>query len=72
LKTQIKTIRDKWEPYIDKLIHDISEQFGDCFSKLGCVGEVRISKDIDYDKWGLEILVKFRDNESLAAVIFCF
>lgn len=27
---------------------------------IGCAGEVCISKDEDFDKWGIEIRVKFR------------
>lgn len=33
---------------------------------LGCAGEVRLAKTLDYSEWGIEILVKFRDNEPLA------
>ena len=32
---------------------------------IGCVGEVRVAEHPDFDKWGLEILVKFRDAEKL-------
>jgi hypothetical protein len=32
---------------------------------IGCAGEIRISENEDYDKWAIDILVKFRDNENL-------
>ena len=32
---------------------------------IGCAGEVRIREDPDYDKWAIDILVKFRDSEKL-------
>jgi hypothetical protein len=35
------------------------------FSALGLLGEVRLAQDPDYEKWGIEILVSFRDNEPL-------
>jgi hypothetical protein len=32
---------------------------------VGCAGEIKIREDEDYDKWALDILVKFRDTERL-------
>jgi hypothetical protein len=32
---------------------------------MGCLGEVRVSEQEDYDKWGIDILVSFRDNEEM-------
>jgi structural maintenance of chromosomes protein 5 len=32
---------------------------------FGCAGEIRIREDPDYDKWAIDILVKFRDTEKL-------
>lgn len=34
-------------------------------SGIGCAGEIRIHEDEDYDKWAIDILVKFRDSEKL-------
>ena len=34
-------------------------------SGFGCAGEIRISEHEDYDKWAIDILVKFRDTEKL-------
>lgn len=35
------------------------------YAGLGCAGEVRLTRDDDYEKWGIDILVKFRDTEQL-------
>ena len=34
-------------------------------SGIRCAGEVRVSQHEDYDKWAIDILVKFRDRENL-------
>lgn len=31
---------------------------------LGLMGEVRLAQDEDYEKWGIEIMVSFRDKDS--------
>jgi chromosome segregation ATPase len=32
---------------------------------IHCVGEVAVDESEDFDKWGINIYVKFRDNEKL-------
>ena len=32
---------------------------------IGCVGEVQLGEDEDYEKWCINILVKFRSAERL-------
>lgn len=39
--------------------------FLDLFTGIGCAGEIRISEHEDYEKWAIDILVKFRDSEKL-------
>ena len=34
-------------------------------SGISCAGEIRISQHEDYEKWAIDILVKFRDSEKL-------
>lgn len=34
---------------------------------LGLLGEVRLAKEDDYEKWGIEIMVSFRDRKDDAA-----
>lgn len=35
------------------------------FLGFGCAGEIRISEHEEYEKWAIDILVKFRDTEKL-------
>lgn len=32
---------------------------------IGCAGEIRIHEHEDFDKWAIDIMVKFRDSEKL-------
>ena len=32
---------------------------------IGCAGEIRINENEDYEKWAIDILVKFRSSEKL-------
>lgn len=32
---------------------------------MGCLGHIVIVEDPDFDKWGIEVQVSFRDNEPL-------
>ncbi len=32
---------------------------------IGCAGEIRINENEDFEKWAIDILVKFRDSEKL-------
>jgi chromosome segregation ATPase len=65
-RIELQKVHDKWKTELDRLVAIISESFSICFGRIGCVGEVRI-KEVpeDYSKWGIEILVKFRDAEAL-------
>jgi len=65
LTSDMKSIREQWEPKLNELIKEISSTFSDAFDRIGCAGEVRVSTHEDYEKWGIDILVKFRDNEKL-------
>ncbi|CAG8478217.1 10797_t:CDS:10 [Diversispora eburnea] len=65
LMKEMATLRENWEPQLNELVKQISKEFSNAFDRIGCVGEVRISTNDDYDKWGIDILVKFRDNEKL-------
>ncbi|TPX60694.1 hypothetical protein PhCBS80983_g01576 [Powellomyces hirtus] len=64
-KTKIDRVKGKWEPELTALVSRISTSFSAAFEKIGCAGEVKLSLDEDYDKWGIDILVKFRDTEKL-------
>lgn len=65
MKRGIQELREEWEPEIDRLIAKISSAFTRSFQKIGCAGEVRVHKEDDFDKWAVQILVKFREKERL-------
>ncbi|KAF9076995.1 P-loop containing nucleoside triphosphate hydrolase protein [Rhodocollybia butyracea] len=61
----IKSTLDRWKPALEKLVSSIGQKFSAAFDRIGCAGEIRISENEDYDKWAIDILVKFRDEEKL-------
>ncbi|KAI8989879.1 P-loop containing nucleoside triphosphate hydrolase protein [Trametes punicea] len=61
----IKTARDNWQPELEKLLNSIGQKFSAAFDRIGCAGEIRIREDEDYEKWAIDIMVKFRDDEKL-------
>jgi len=65
LNTKIDRIRSRWEPKLDELVGRINEAFSYNFEQISCAGEVGVHKDEDFDKWAIEIKVKFRENETL-------
>lgn len=60
LNEQIRDLREKWEPGLDELIRRINDAFSYNFEQISCAGEVGVHKDEDFDKWAVEIKVKFR------------
>ncbi|KAF5388335.1 hypothetical protein D9615_000804 [Tricholomella constricta] len=65
LESKIKNARDQWQPALEKLVTSIGQKFSTSFDRIGCAGEIRISPHEDYEKWAIDILVKFRDTEKL-------
>jgi len=65
LETATKEVKTKWEPALDKVVEKISTAFSESFEKIGCAGEVKVNKTEDFDKWEIQILVKFRESEKL-------
>ncbi|KAL0581479.1 Structural maintenance of chromosomes protein 5 [Marasmius crinis-equi] len=61
----INSAKSKWRPALQTLVDSIGEKFSAAFDRIGCAGEIRISEHEDYDKWQIDILVKFRDHEKL-------
>ncbi|EON99085.1 putative structural maintenance of chromosome complex subunit protein [Phaeoacremonium minimum UCRPA7] len=62
---KIRRIRERWEPMLDGLVSKINDAFSYNFEQINCAGEVGVHKDEDFDKWAIEIKVKFRENETL-------
>ncbi|ORZ12799.1 P-loop containing nucleoside triphosphate hydrolase protein [Absidia repens] len=65
ISKDITELHSSWEPRLERLVARISEKFSEAFERIGCAGEVGIGRDEDYAKWGINIQVKFRDNEKL-------
>ncbi|KAF8589644.1 P-loop containing nucleoside triphosphate hydrolase protein [Ramaria rubella] len=67
LQEQIQKTRDRWYPALTELVTAIGEKFSAAFDQAGinCAGEIRIAENEEYDKWAIEIFVKFRDGEPL-------
>ncbi|KDQ64067.1 hypothetical protein JAAARDRAFT_116577 [Jaapia argillacea MUCL 33604] len=79
IERSIKSARDNWEPALERLVASIGEKFSAAFdhsicrwdahshrfSGVSCAGEVRITRHDDFEKWAIDILVKFRDSEKL-------
>lgn len=68
IEADIAAIRGPWYSKVSQLVNDISESFSASFQKIGCAGEIKLGEHEDYDKWSIDILVKFR---YLFPVFFC-
>ncbi|KAI0787066.1 P-loop containing nucleoside triphosphate hydrolase protein [Irpex lacteus] len=65
VQDRIQRTRDMWEPALMQLVDNIGSRFSAAFDRIGCAGEVRVAQHEDFDKWAIEIHVKFRDKERL-------
>ncbi|KAJ5670631.1 uncharacterized protein N7477_005994 [Penicillium maclennaniae] len=77
-QTSIDEVRSLWEPKLDALIAKISDAFSDSFKRIGCAGQVSLDKvedepgpngepgGSDFEKWSIQIYVKFREHESMS------
>lgn len=63
--TAIEELKAKWEPELVRIVDRISSAFSESFDKIGCAGEVRVHKAEDFEKWEIQIMVKFRQTEKL-------
>ena len=68
MQGKIRKHEAKWLPALESLIEHVNNGFSASFDRgygnahnlttgIGCVGEVRLSRDDDYEKWGIDILV---------------
>ena len=60
LNDRIDSIKSQWEPRLDELVSQINDAFSYNFEQISCAGEVGVHKDEDFEKWAIEIKVKFR------------
>lgn len=71
LEETIQEIKEKWEPALDDIITRINNAFSYNFEQINCAGEVGVHKDEDFDKWSIEIKVKFRYAFRSPNLIIC-
>ncbi|KAA6420293.1 MAG: structural maintenance of chromosomes 5 [Trebouxia sp. A1-2] len=62
---RIKELHDQWYPDLKRTVKKIDQTFQRNFRDIGCAGEVSLAEHADYDKFAVEIKVKFRDEEDL-------
>ncbi|CAM1502106.1 Fc.00g040900.m01.CDS01 [Cosmosporella sp. VM-42] len=65
LSHEIEELMGKWEPKLDELVSQINDAFAYNFEQISCAGEIRVHKDEDFDAWALDVMVRFRENETL-------
>jgi chromosome segregation ATPase len=68
-QTEIKKLRDRWEPELKDLLQRISESFAINFERIGCNGEVSLlPHETDFAKWSVLIKVRFRESEPMSVL----
>lgn len=67
---EINALHNKWFPRIQHIVKSINQNFGAFMNTMDCAGEVELihPTDRDYDKYGIEIRVKYRATEKLRAL----
>lgn len=65
VEREIGNAKENWLPALKNLVSSIGQKFSAAFDRIGCAGEVRIGEHEDFDKWTIDILVKFRDSEKM-------
>lgn len=69
---EIDEIKGKWEKELQTVVGIVGRKFSEYFADIGCEGKVKLNRykdpesgEFDYDKWGLEIHVKYRSSEPM-------
>ncbi|KAJ8670552.1 hypothetical protein QAD02_001811 [Eretmocerus hayati] len=68
LNQTIEAIKDEWLPMLSSLVDKININFGNYFKKMKCAGEVSLitgDNPMDFEKYGIQIRVKFRNADDL-------
>lgn len=70
LENDITNLHEVWYPEIMKVVDIINKKFGNFMNKMGFVGEVEMvhTAERDYNEYGIQIRVQYRDNEKLQAL----
>ena len=65
-QAKIDSEKEAWLPRLRELVSSVNSGFGQAFASIGCAGEVRlVEAGEEYDRYSIEIRVKFRDEEEL-------
>ncbi|KAM5261463.1 structural maintenance of chromosomes protein 5 isoform 1-T1 [Hipposideros larvatus] len=66
-RENISQVKERWLNPLKEMVEKINEKFSRFFSSMQCAGEVvlHIENEEDYDKYGIQIRVKFRSSTQL-------
>lgn len=67
LETEISGLHKQWFPQIHGMVMSINGNFGRFMESMSCAGEVELihPSERDYEQYGIEIRVKYRDSEKM-------
>ncbi|ODN75635.1 hypothetical protein L198_08165, partial [Cryptococcus wingfieldii CBS 7118] len=70
LKEDITDTLAKFNPALNTLVTAVSNKFSEAFERVKCRGEVGVDRSAgsDYGKWGIKIMVAYRDSDDLAVL----
>lgn len=70
LERDISTLHNDWFAKISNIVQSINTNFGNFMHSMNCAGEVELifPSERDYEQYGIEIRVKYRNNEKLRAL----
>ncbi|XP_055591280.1 structural maintenance of chromosomes protein 5, partial [Uranotaenia lowii] len=70
LEAELQRLHDEWYPEINRVVQVINGNFSRFMSTMGFAGEVEITRnnERDYDEYGIQIRVKYRNIEKLQAL----
>ena len=74
LGQEMTQLQQQFMSHLQPVIDRVCERFSSFFTRIGCVGQVRLGipedDPQDYDHWRLDILVKFREKAPLTPLSF--
>jgi len=65
---RIEAVKNEWLGSLTKLVKEINDRFSHFFGVMGFAGEVNLHRgchENDFDNYGIKIMVKYRDHETL-------
>lgn len=70
IEVEIEAVHNKWFPRINKIVKSINRNFSEFMHSMNCSGEVELKYPTirDYEQYGIEIRVKYRNDEKLRAL----